>query len=300
MRVLNITTLLIFFFILFSTSFVYSQSDTTMDTGGGDLNELDEPIVNADLNKPNTLNVTLATKFILFPTTTAFQEWNTSVIHNRKYDFSNALDTMCIPLLNDSLGTFVQPFKGRVTSVFGPRKYRYHYGVDIKLQTGDSVACAFDGTVRISQRSKTYGNVIVVRHKNGLETFYAHLSKKFVEPNQAVKAGEILGLGGNTGRSYGSHLHFEIRYMDEPINPSDVVDFENYSLKSDTLMLTKTNFSYMEKVKEFEAIKFHTIRKGDTLSKIAQNYGTSVSTLCKINGITTKKLLKVGSKLRVN
>jgi len=299
--ILKKITLLISIFILFSASFAYSQSDTTMDTGGGDLNELDEPIVNAGLNKPNTLNDSLASKFISFPTTTAFQEWNTNVIHNRKYDFSYTLDTMSISLLNDSLSEhFVLPYKGKLTSVFGPRKYRYHYGVDIKLQTGDSVACAFDGTVRISQRSKTYGNVIVVRHKNGLETFYAHLSKKFIEPNQTVKAGEIIGLGGNTGRSYGSHLHFEIRYMDEPINPSDIVDFEKYSLKSDTLMLSKSNFAYMEKVKEFDSIKFHTIRKGDTLSKIAQNYGTSVSTLCKINGISTKKLLKVGSKLRVN
>lgn len=289
-------TLLTCIFLLFSLGFTYAQSDTLPDTGGGELNELDS-LESFDVVKSTD---SLALKSLSFPSRTTFQEWNTNVIHNRKYDFSIVMDTMSIPLLNDSLGkNFVQPFKGRITSVFGPRKYRYHYGVDIKLQTGDSVACAFDGTVRISQRSKTYGNVIVIRHKNGLETFYAHLSKKFVEPNQVVKAGEIIALGGNTGRSYGSHLHFEIRYMDEPINPCDVVDFDKNCLKSDTLLLSKANFSYMEKVKEFDKIKFHTIRKGDTLSGIAIKYGTSVSTLCSINGFSKKKILRVGSKIRI-
>jgi len=293
---LTITSLLFCSLFIFSAGFTFAQSDTTKDTGGGELNELD-PIENGSFNKPNDY---LSVKILTFPSRTAFQEWNTDVIYNRKYDFSNVMDSMYIPLLNDSLNEhFVQPYKGRITSVFGPRKYRYHYGVDIKLQVGDSVACAFDGTVRISHRSKTYGNVIVIRHKNGLETYYAHLSKSFVEPNQVVKAGDKIGLGGNTGRSYGSHLHFEIRYMDEPINPCDVVDFNKFCLKSDTLLLTKENFSYKEKVKEFDKIKFHTVRKGDTLSGIAVKYGTSVSTLCKINGITQKKILRVGTKIRV-
>ncbi len=289
------TSLLISLFLLFSAGITYSQNDTIIDTGGGELSELD-PIDNT-IKSADSLSL----KIVSFPNLTTFQEWSTNVIYNRKYDFSYVLDTLSIPLLSDSMGTrFIVPFKGRVTSVFGPRKYRYHYGVDIKLQTGDSVASAFDGTVRISQRSKTYGNIVVVRHKNGLETFYAHLSKKFVEPNTFVKAGDIIGLGGNTGRSYGSHLHFEIRYLDEPINPCDVVDFDKNCLKSDTLTLTKLNFTYMEQVREFAKIKFHTIKKGDTLSGIAVKYGTSVSTLCSINGFSKKKILRVGSKIRVN
>jgi murein DD-endopeptidase MepM/ murein hydrolase activator NlpD len=282
--------------LAFSVGFSYAQTDTLTNTGGDDPNEIDT-LDNAGLYKRND---SLSLKILTFPGLSTYQEWNTNVIYNRKYDFSYVLDTLRISLLNDSLSErFVVPYKGNVTSIFGPRKYRYHYGVDIKLQTGDSVAAAFDGTVRISHRSKTYGNVIVVRHKNGLETFYAHLSKSFVEPNKLVKAGDIIGLGGNTGRSYGSHLHFEIRYLDEPINPCDVVDFTNKCLKSDTLVLTKTNFCYMEQVREFDKIKFHTIRKGDTLSGIAVKYGTSVSTLCKLNGITTKKILRIGQKIRV-
>jgi murein DD-endopeptidase MepM/ murein hydrolase activator NlpD len=290
------TSLLISLFLIFSTRHTFAQIDTVKDTGGGELNELDS-VENIGLYKRND---STSLKILTFPDRTTFQEWNTNVIYNRIYDFSNVLDTLTIPLLNDSLNErFVQPYKGRITSGFGPRKYRYHYGMDIKLQVGDSVCCAFDGTVRISHRSKTYGNVIVVRHKNGLETFYAHLSKAFVEPNQVVKAGDIIGLGGNTGRSYGSHLHFEIRYMDEPINPADVVDFNKFCLKSDTLILTKANFSYKEKVKEFDKINFHTVRKGDTLSGIAVKYGTSVSSLCKLNGITPKKILSIGMKIRV-
>ena len=100
----------------------------------------------------------------------------------------------------------------------------------------------FDGKVRIAKRAGAYGNLVVIRHDNGLETYYAHLSKINVEVNQDVKAGEILGLGGSTGRSTGPHLHLEIRYLGAAINPEKVIDFKTYSLISDTLMLTQDCF----------------------------------------------------------
>ena len=117
-----------------------------------------------------------------------------------------------------------------------------HYGLDIDLETGDAVSAAFEGMVRISQHHDSYGNVVVIRHNNGLETLYAHLSERSVSPGDHVEAGDIIGLGGNTGRSYGSHLHFEIRFLGRPLNPAAVIDFPNETVKSDTLLIASNLF----------------------------------------------------------
>ncbi len=239
----------------------------------------------------NSINKTI-------PDTIPFYDWITDNIHQRKFDFSKVQDTLVV-LLTDSTDHYTHPFYGNVSSEFGSRKYRYHYGTDIDLQTGDTVRCAFNGKVRISTYSKTYGNVVVVRHNNGLETIYGHLSKRLVDVDSTILSGTILGLGGNTGRSYGSHLHFEIRYFDEALDPRDVVTFENFSLLNDTLSISQCNFVYRDEIKELTKMQYHKVRSGNTLGHIAQKYGTSITSICQLNGISRNKLLQIGENLRV-
>ncbi|MFN4234218.1 MAG: peptidoglycan DD-metalloendopeptidase family protein [Bacteroidia bacterium] len=234
---------------------------------------------------------------MLIPAWDIYQHWNTEVIHPLRTDLTNLNDTIQIALIDKEFECdYTHPYFGEVTSDFGPRKYRYHYGIDIKLETGDTVFAAFDGVVRIAKYSKTYGNVVLIRHFNGLETLYAHLSKIDVEIGQEVVTGQAIGLGGNTGRSTGSHLHFEVRYKGEPINPHSIIDFKDGKLKADMLALNKSHFSYL---KEIKSIKYHTVRKGETLSSIARKYKTSVKTLCKLNKIKPNSVIKAGKKIRV-
>jgi hypothetical protein len=223
--------------------------------------------------------------------------WDNKMINNGSFDPSKMTDTIRI-MLYDSLKNlrFVDPFKNYITSGFGPRRRIYHYGVDIKLQVGDSVRAAFDGIVRVTKYDRRgYGNVVVVRHLNGIETIYGHLSKVMVETNQRVKAGEIIGLGGNTGRSTGSHLHFETRYHGAAFDPTYFFDFENSMVKCDTLILSRKNFEYLI---ELRKAKYCVIRKGDTLGRIAARFHTSIPKLCKLNRMSTKTLLRIGKKIR--
>ena len=132
-------------------------------------------------------------------------------------------------ILEDNVGHCYSPPRiGRINSEFGWRRWQFHYGLDIGLNKGDTVRSAFDGVIRISKWGWGYGNVIVIRHTNGLETLYGHLSASKVVPNQFVKAGDVIGLGGSTGRSTGPHLHFEIRYLGVPINPNNFINTKNY------------------------------------------------------------------------
>ncbi|MCB0401813.1 MAG: peptidoglycan DD-metalloendopeptidase family protein [Flavobacteriales bacterium] len=227
-----------------------------------------------------------------------YHDWVTDDIHFRKYDFSKIQDTLHLTL-NDSSDHFTPPFRGEITSEFGRRSWRYHYGIDIDLNKGDSVRVAFTGKVRVSTYSKTYGNVVVVRHDNGLETLYAHLSKRLVDVDSVINTGTIIGLGGNTGRSYGSHLHFEVRYFDEPLDPRDVIAFEDFSTHKDVLSISQCNFTYKDELKVMGAIKYHRVKSGNTLSYIAVKYGTTISTLCRLNGISRTSILQIGQRLRV-
>jgi murein DD-endopeptidase MepM/ murein hydrolase activator NlpD len=177
---------------------------------------------------------------LMFPSHDLYAEWDTSSIHPYKKDFSNMPDSVELELTNDYSNDFVVPFNGILTSKFGYRWGRGHHGVDIDLETGDSVVAAFDGMVRIAKYNNGgYGNVVIIRHSNGLETVYGHLSKLLVEPGAEILAGETIGLGGNTGHSFGSHLHFECRYLGKALNPEDIVDFSTKELKSDLLVLYK-------------------------------------------------------------
>lgn len=140
---------------------------------------------------------------------------------------------------------FYMPVSGEVTSGYGyrPRFRRMHRGIDLNLNTGDTVRAAFNGRVRIvNYEARGYGKYVVIRHDNGLETVYGHFSKHLVERNQFVKAGEPIGLGGNTGRSFGAHLHFETRYLGVAINPAAIIDFENATVHSDVFTFNKTTY----------------------------------------------------------
>lgn len=196
---------------------------------------------------------------------------------------------------------FVVPVPGEVTSVFGPRRYRFHYGIDLRLKIGDSVRCAFKGKVRIiDYEARGYGHYIVVRHDNGLETVYAHLSAVLVTLNQNVKAGQLIAYGGNTGHSTGPHLHFETRYIGNAINPAHIIDFKTGLVHSKTYLLTKKNaFYYQHEVKTTVAAKYYVVRKHDVLGKIAARNGTSLKALCRLNGIKAKTKLKPGQRLRI-
>lgn len=238
-----------------------------------------------------------------FPAYDLYSGWDTVNIHAPKFNVKCLNDSIRELTLCDKYSCgYAHPFLGNVTSSFGPRKRRFHYGIDIDLETGDQVVAAFDGKVRIAKKSSSYGNVIVIRHSNGLETYYAHLSKINVEIDQDVYAGQSIGLGGNTGRSRGSHLHFEVRYLGQPINPTEMISFNDRRLLSDTFCLSKNTFSYFNDVHKLANThsrgSVHVVRKGDTLSGIAKKYGTTVKSLAQKNKLKTKTTLRPGQKLK--
>lgn len=237
---------------------------------------------------------------VFFEGDTLYGSFDNDNIHYPKVDFSKKTDTTIIYLVDYSKNAFfVNPFNGEVTSRFGMRHGRYHYGTDVNLETGDSVLNAFDGVVRITKLSRSYGFVVVVRHLNGLETLYAHLSQINVVNDQLVKAGDLIGLGGNTGRSRGSHLHFEIRYLGAPINPEDIIDFQNYRLVSDVLYLNAYHFRYQKDISKLKEAKYHKVKNGETLGSIARKYHTSVKNLKKLNRLKNSTLIRSGKRIRV-
>lgn len=228
-----------------------------------------------------------------------YSSWDSKKINIYDFNPKEFKDTVQIKLFDPFFGTdWKMPLdETHITSEFGFRRYRWHHGTDLKLNVGDPVYSAFDGIVRIRSYDRTgYGYYVVVRHKNGLETLYGHLSKFRVEIGQEVKAGELIGLGGNTGRSTGPHLHFEIRYQGLSINPTEVFDFNSRSIKGQYYDVTSSSFDHV--VKTQEAV-YHKIRSGETLSAIARRYGVRVSTLTRLNGISSNSILKVGRRLRV-
>jgi murein DD-endopeptidase MepM/ murein hydrolase activator NlpD len=231
----------------------------------------------------------------------AYCHWDTRNLFHRKEDLGLCGDTLAFRLCHEPCD-FVFPAAGHMTSPFGPRWGRMHYGLDLDLETGDAVYAAFEGMVRISQYHSSYGNVIVVRHANGLETLYAHLSARQVLPGDYVQAGDLIGLGGNTGRSYGAHLHFEVRYLGSPVNPAEILDERSQTLRSDVFLLTPGLVESQKQVVSTAATrtpkKYHTVRRGETLSAIARKRGTSVTALCRMNKIRSGSIIRPGQKLR--
>ncbi|GAB5418624.1 MAG: hypothetical protein Crog4KO_03810 [Crocinitomicaceae bacterium] len=241
------------------------------------------------------------------------QKWDVDMCYTSDLanDPSQIKDTLWICLEDkdsDSLdNTFHMPFDGRITSHFGWRRGRNHNGTDIDLVTGDTVRAAWGGKVRYAKYNDGgFGNLVVVRHHNGLETFYAHLDKHLVVPNQIVEPGEPLGLGGNTGHSYGSHLHFEVRFYDIPIDPESIIDFKEKEVRNENLLVHRGTFrpgahksSSGGAVASSSGGKYYRIRSGDTLGAIAARNRTTVSRLCQLNGIRPTTVLQIGRNLRI-
>ena len=232
-----------------------------------------------------------------YPALSLYPNWNNQYVHA----YGNAIipDTYTI----DLTGFHMPTPSTKITSPFGPRWRRMHNGLDLKVNIGDTIVAAFDGKVRIVKYERRgYGKYVVIRHDTGLETVYGHLSKQLVEENQLVKAGEVIGLGGNTGRSTGSHLHFETRFLGIAINPIYMFDFPKQDIVADTYTFRKAKGvkragSHDTQVAD-GTIRYHKVKSGDTLSRIAKLRGVSVSTLCKLNRIKPTTTLRIGQVLR--
>ena len=232
-----------------------------------------------------------------YPALSLYPNWNNQYVHA----YGNAIipDTYTI----DLTGFHMPTPSTKITSPFGPRWRRMHNGLDLKVNIGDTIVAAFDGKVRIVKYERRgYGKYVVIRHDNGLETVYGHLSKQLVEENQLVKAGEVIGLGGNTGRSTGSHLHFETRFLGIAINPIYKFDFPKQDIVADTYTFRRTQGSKRAGSHDTQVadgtIRYHKVKSGDTLSRIAKLRGVSVSTLCKLNRIKPTTTLRIGQVLR--
>ena len=125
----------------------------------------------------------------------------------------------------------------KVISPYGGK--RRHSGVDLKTKPNDEIVAAFDGEVVASGPYFGYGNCIRIKHAYGLETLYSHQSKNFVKKGDKVKAGQVIGLTGRTGRATTEHLHFEMSFGGRRLDPAIVFDHSNHKLKAATLHLTK-------------------------------------------------------------
>lgn len=227
-----------------------------------------------------------------FPSSDLYSSWEINNLFPEKDMLKLKGDTSVTLVLNGGeRGDYFHPFSGPVTSGFGWRDSTQHNGIDIDLNKGDKVAAAFDGMVRIAKRCGGFGNVVIIRHYNGLETVYGHLSKIKVKPGQVIIAGQIVGLGGSTGHSTGSHLHFEVRFKGVPINPKYLISFKEQKLLSDEITIKKTKWGIAAfPTKE----KSYIVEKGDTVFELAKRYATTTASIKQINGLSGKVRLKPG------
>ncbi len=234
--------------------------------------------------------------FSVYPADRIYGKWDTKNLFSYSKDLSLKDSTLLLRLTGEH-GNYVHPVKGIVTSCFGWRDSAQHQGVDLQLRRGDEVGCAFDGMVRVATKNYGgYGNVVIVRHYNGLETLYAHLYKIKVKPGEFVFAGQIIGLGGSTGHSTGAHLHFETRFKGVPINPKYFISFDDQCLISENVELKKTRWGYAAYAADADS---YTIQKGDNLSELSRQFSTTVARLKELNGFTHYPRLKAGDKLIV-
>ena len=234
-----------------------------------------------------------------YPAFNLYPEWSSNYAHSYKNvvlpdSFKIDLSGFCMPTTNT-----------KITSKFGPRRRRMHNGIDVKVYIGDTIRAAFSGKVRVVKnqgRRVGYGKYIIIRHENGLETVYAHLSKQLVNEDQYVESGEVIGLGGNTGRSTGSHLHFETRFLGQAINPALIFDFERQDIVAESYLFLKGNNRYRRNNSSTMVadgnVQYYKVRKGDSLSRISKKTGVSIDRLCKLNGITPRTTLRPNQVLK--
>ena len=231
--------------------------------------------------------------------------WVDDDVYTTQNDLNKLTDTLWLCAVNEEHPDFYIPNGGKVNSIYGQRGKRFHKGIDLGFNKGDSIHSVFDGIVRYARyNSGGYGNLVIVRHYNGLETYYAHLSKFNVYANQKVEAGDFLGIGGNTGRSSGPHLHFELRFYGFALDPGSIIDFKKGELKSENLFIYKEKFPYTAAAtsslsSKNSTKKYHKIKSGDTLLALAARYKTSLNKICKLNKIKPEKILQVGEMVRV-
>ena len=250
----------------------------------------------AEINEKAELE---ARENLMFPADELYGEWTNEWVNpfrGKKVDMPDSCVIDC--------STFVLPMDSmtRVTSKYGPRRRRMHKGIDLKVQIGDTIRAAFDGKVRIKNfERRGYGYYLVIRHPNGLETVYGHLSKFLVGVNDIVRAGDPIALGGNTGRSTGSHLHFETRFLGQAINPADIIDFENSIPHQDQYVFRNVKINGRKSniyTSSNSQMVYHRVKSGDTLGKIARIYGTTVNELCRLNGLKSTSMLRIGQSTR--
>ena len=240
-------------------------------------------------------NMLLKEAYVL-PAAHLYSEWKNSGVHYTT--------TLPDSFLIDLRGYVMPTTNTKITDIFGyrPRRRRVHNGLDIKVQRGDTIYAAFDGKVRITAyQRRGYGHYILIRHNNGIETLYAHLTKKLVTVNQDVKAGDPIGLGGNTGRSSGAHLHFETLLLGKALNPALFFDFKNQKTTSDTYLYRRPGSKYIENGKVKVAgpePKYHKVKSGETIGKIARKYGVSQATIFKLNKLSPSSVIRVGQTIR--
>ena len=256
------------------------------------------------------------------PAEELYEDWNNIYAHR---------ETLLPETFKIDLRDFHMPTVSRViTSNFGPRWKKTHKGLDIKVYTGDTIRAAFSGKVRmVKYEGGGYGKYIVIRHDNGLETIYGHLSKQLVKENQVVRAGDVIGLGGSTGMTTGSHLHFETRLCGVALNPALMFDFRAQDVTGDYYMFRKNSYKSEsdeatrlrgkvgnggytpEQVRGYSApapatasaaparsAQYHKVAKGETLYSISRKRGVSVDKLCKLNNLKKNTRVKVGQILR--
>jgi murein DD-endopeptidase MepM/ murein hydrolase activator NlpD len=214
-------------------------------------------------------------------------------------------DSISFPdtLFIDMTRAYLPTENRRVTSPYGMRTYRIHKGIDVKVQKGDTIRAAFPGIVsKVRYERRGYGKYVMIEHVHcGItKTVYAHLSRQLVTEGDTVQAGDVIGLGGNTGRSTGSHLHFETRINDMPLDPATFFDFANQTFTKPMYALSmqqaKSDYEALQKVAS--AHRYYKVRPGDSLGKIARKNGTSIEKICRLNGIKRNTVLRVGRMLR--
>ena len=252
--------------------------------------------------------------------------WNTTSVNAYADVAYNSLPYHSTIILDDGVGHFTCPYRTKVFSKFGYRHGRRHQGVDLPLKTGEPVRAAFDGKVRISMACRGYGQLIVIRHDNGLETYYGHLSKRMVESGDWVHSGDVIGLGGSTGRSTGPHLHFETRYQGYAFDPQWIADFEQGTLRRNVFVLRRSYLDasshyvpesideeeaiYLDEEKivaeekriaaEKAAMRWHKVRSGETVSGIAKRYGITQTKIKQLNPKLNINRISIGQKIRIN
>lgn len=220
------------------------------------------------------------------------EDWINDVAFPYKAKIDNIPDSVLIPLVSKNQ-KFTLTWFGQLNSTFKYRWGKHHNGLDINLKTGDTVLAAFDGIVRYAQYSPSgFGNCVIIRHLNGLETVYGHMSKLIVVPNQFVSSGQPIGLGGSTGHSTGPHLHMETRYKDIPFDPQLIIDVNTQKLKQDSFLLLKNYLTAYKTGSNTSVANKSTLQSPDSSVNTTPEVVTPVIEKPKVKHYNTQPVVK--------